>query len=399
MIHQNALEQFHANEYSLYNGDCCEVVKSIPSDSIHLSVFSPPFKNLYIYSDSERDMGNCLTDDEFFGHFKFLAVELLRVTIPGRLVAIHCKDLPLYFGRDEATGLNDFPGDIIRLFESVGFTFHSRVTIWKCPVVERERTNNNGLLHKTILRDRSQVRQGMADYMIILRKVPNGKLESDVPVRNEVGLQHYHGLDECDPRTPGSFHPSKFARKKVADDDSINIWRRYAEPVWWDIDQQEVLNKEIARGDKDEKHICPLQLDVIRRSIELWTNPGEVVLSPFAGIGSEGYVAIELGRKFLGVELSQAYYRIALRNLAAAEQHKSESDLFSSSSPNADEIEPDKEPESAPAKNASAFLSEVASVCRKHGISLSHEDTHGAFQTVEFSEENEKWLLDAKSKD
>lgn len=264
-------------------------------------------------------MGNCVTDDEFFEHFGFLAAELHRVTIPGRLCAIHCKDLPLYFGRDEATGLKDFPGEIIRLFEKHGFTFHSRVTIWKCPVVERERTNNNGLLHKTIMRDRSQVRQGMADYLIVLRKVPAGKLESDIPVSSQNGLDSYAGLAECDPRVEGSFHPSKFARKKVATVDSINIWRRYAEPVWWDIDQQNVLNKKIAREDSDEKHICPLQLDVIQRCVELWSNEGEIVFSPFAGIGSEGYVAVKNGRKFVGVELKAAYFNQAIRHIEEAE--------------------------------------------------------------------------------
>lgn len=314
----NTIKQESGNNWTVYNGDCVEVVRALPDDSIHLSVFSPPFINLYIYSDSERDMGNCATSDEFFDHFGYLAQELHRVTVPGRLVAIHCKDLPLYFGRDEATGLNDFPGDIIRLFEKHGFTFHSRVTIWKCPVVERERTNNNGLLHKTIMRDRSQVRQGMADYMIMLRKVPKGTLQSDIPVTSPNGLDSYAGLAECDPRVEGSFHPSKFARKKVATLDSINIWRRYAEPVWWDIDQQNVLNKKIAREDMDEKHICPLQLDVIQRCVELWSNPGEIVLSPFAGIGSEGYVAVGAGRKFVGVELKTAYYNQAVKNLKNA---------------------------------------------------------------------------------
>lgn len=325
-----AINQTVKDNWTMINGDCVEVVSSLPDNSVHFQVFSPPFIGLYIYSDSERDMGNSRTDEEFYEHLGFLAAQLYRVLIPGRLCAIHCKDLPLYFGRDEATGLKDFPGEIIRLFESHGFTFHSRITIWKCPVVERERTNNNGLLHKTILRDRSQSRQGMADYMIVMRKVPDGRLESDEPVSDPNGLTNYVGVDGCDPRKEGSFHPSKYARKSVATMDSINIWRRYAEPVWWDIDQQNVLNKKIARDDRDEKHICPLQLDVIKRSIELWTNPGDVVLSPFAGIGSEGVVAVESGRKFVGVELKTAYYNQAVKNLAEV-KNVSEQDLFAES--------------------------------------------------------------------
>lgn len=325
---KSVIDQASGKNWTMYNGDCVEVVSFIPENSIHFSVFSPPFIGLYIYSDSERDMGNSESDEEFYEHLGFLAKQLHRATIPGRLTAIHCKDLPLYFGRDEATGLKDFPGEIIRLFESHDWTFHSRVTIWKCPVTERERTNNNGLLHKTIMRDRSQVRQGMADYMIVLRKVPDGRLDSDVPVSNPNGLTNYVGIPEADPRIQGSFHPSKFARKTVADNNSINIWRRYAEPVWWDIDQQNVLNHKIARESRDEKHICPLQLDVIHRAVELWTLPGEVVLSPFAGIGSEGFVSVKCGRKFVGVELKQAYYRHAVAHLTEAEVEVSKQELF-----------------------------------------------------------------------
>lgn len=311
-------EQTRKGYYHIYNGDCVEVASQLEANSIHLSVYSPPFAGLYIYSDSERDMGNCKTDQEFLDHYKFLAKELHRITIPGRLCVIHCKDLPAYHHRDGYAGLKDFPGDIIKVHESVGWSFHSRVTIWKCPVVERERTNNNGLLHKTILRDRSQVRQGMADYLIVMRKTPLSSILSDIPVSNEKGLDSYVGLDECDPRKQGSFHPSQYARKSVASNDSINIWRRYAEPVWWDINQQNVLNGKIAREDRDEKHICPLQLDVIQRSVELWSNPGEIVFSPFMGIGSEGFVSINSGRKFVGVELKEAYFNHAKRNLEHA---------------------------------------------------------------------------------
>lgn len=316
------LNQRIESNWSLYNGDCVEVASAMPDKSVHLSIFSPPFIGLYIYSDSERDMGNCESDAEFYNHFGFLVKELYRVTIPGRLCAVHCKDLPLYHGRDGETGLKDFPGEIVRLFQSHDWTFHSRVTIWKCPVIERERTNNNGLLHKTILRDRSQSRQGMADYLLVFRRMPDGTLLSDEPVKDEKGLTHYTGTEDADPRRHGSRHPSPFSRKSVAENDSINIWRRYAEPVWWDIDQMNVLNYKLGRGEKDEKHICPLQLDVIQRAVELWTNPNDVVFSPFAGIGSEGYISVQQGRRFVGVELKEGYYNQACANVQKAATEK-----------------------------------------------------------------------------
>lgn len=320
--------QESGNGWTLYNGDCVEVLGGLPDDSVGLSVYSPPFVGLYIYSDSERDLGNCRDDAEFFEHYKFAIRELYRVTVPGRLTVVHCKDLPAYYHRDGYAGLKDFPGEIIRAHEECGWKFHSRVTIWKCPVVERERTNNNGLLHKTLLRDRSQLRQGMADYLIVMRKVPAASLNSDEPVAPGEGLQDYRGVDACDPRKEGSFHPSPYARKSVASNDSINIWRRYAEPVWWDINQQDVLNNKIARTDKDEKHICPLQLDVIARAIQLWSQPGDVVCSPFAGIGSEGFEAVKAKRRFVGVELKKAYWRHGVANLQDAERAGEAGDLF-----------------------------------------------------------------------
>lgn len=306
------MQQKTTDHYSVYNADCVDIAQKLPDASVDLSVYSPPFVNLYIYSDSVADMGNCLNDDEFFQQYKFLIREKFRITKPGRLTAIHCKDLPAYHGRDGYSGLVDFPGGIIRAHEEEGWKFHSRITIWKCPVTERERTNNNGLLHKTIKRDQSQVRQGMADYLIIMRKPPSdGGLLADEPI-SRGGLHDYHGLEDCDPRVEGSYHPSKYSRNKVASDDSINIWRRYAEPVWWDINQQNVLNFKVATESQDEKHICPLQLDVIRRAIQLWSMPGDTVYSPFTGIGSEGVVSIQEGRKFIGTELKEAYFKRAI---------------------------------------------------------------------------------------
>ena len=315
------INEAHGEDWSIYNADCVSFASGMPDNSIGLSVYSPPFANLYIYGDSVADMGNCANDQEFFDQYRFLIREKLRVTIPGRLTAIHCKDLPAYYGRDGYSGLKDFPGEIIRAHEAEGWNFHSRVTIWKCPVTERERTNNHGLLHKSIMKDQSMVRQGMADYMIIMRKPPIEGLVSDDPVARG-GLSHYEGLPECDPRVEGSYHPSKYSRNKVASIDSINIWRRYAEPVWWDINQQEVLNFKVARSDKDEKHICPLQLGVIRRCIQLWSNPGDVVFSPFTGIGSEGVCSVEMGRKFIGTELKPEYFNQAVGFLNAAEEQE-----------------------------------------------------------------------------
>lgn len=327
-----ALGYQSGNGWRLYHGDCCQVLRDIPDNSIDFGIHSPPFSNLYIYSDSEADMGNCASDAEFFEHYKFLIGELFRTTVPGRLCAVHCKDLPKYANRDDTAGLKDFPGDIVKAFEAFGWSYHSRVTIWKCPVTERERTNNNGLLHKTAERDRSQLRQGMADYLIVMRKPPVGTLMSDKPVtwnqNPELAFREYVG--DVDP-SANMEHPSPYARKTPssrANGRSIDIWRRYAEPVWWDIDQQDVLQYTVARDSNDERHICPLQLGVIERAIEIWTNPDDVVLSPFTGIGSEGYVAVKCGRKFVGVELKESYFRVAASNLKVAEQKAAEGKLF-----------------------------------------------------------------------
>jgi hypothetical protein len=314
----------------MYRGDCVSAVSQFGENQIGFTIFSPPFSQTYIYSDSVCDMGNCADDAEFFEHFGHLIPELYRATIPGRLCAVHCKDLPKYRGTHGQAGLRDFPGMIIAAFEKHGWTFHSRVTIWKCPVTERERTNNNGLLHKTVMRDSSQIRQGMADYVIVMRKPPADQPEdaprltgnlSAVPIERPNGLDRWVGDPALDPRI-SDMHPSKYARHGKAGKPSVELWRRYAEPVWWDIDQTDVLNFEMARGNADEKHICPLQLGLIRRCIYLWTLPGDVVLSPFAGIGSEGVVAIEEDRKFIGVELNENYFGHACRYIAQAEDSK-----------------------------------------------------------------------------
>jgi DNA modification methylase len=314
------LDERHGRNWALYNGDCCEVIKGIPDESVDLTVFSPPFSSLYTYSDSEADMGNCASDEEFFAHFGFLAPELLRVTTTGRLCVMHVKDLPTYRNSDGASGLRDFPGQCIAAMERAGWTFHSRVTVWKCPVTERERTNNNGLLHKTVMRDSSQIRMGMADYVLAFRKTPPGDNLSTKPIERPNGFERYIGDAAQDPRETDQ-HPSKYARKGRDGRTSVEIWRRYAEPVWWDIDQTDVLNFRIARDEKDEKHICPLQLGLIRRCLELWSSPGDVVLSPFAGVGSEGFVALDDGRKFIGIELKPGYFATAIKHLESAEAY------------------------------------------------------------------------------
>lgn len=309
------------NCWTMHLGDCVEVSRALPDKSVDFSVFSPPFCSLYIYSEALADMGNSASDEEFMKHLGFLAPELLRITVPGRLCAIHCKDLPLYAGRDEVAGLKEFPDWILACFKHHGWTFHSRVTIWKCPVVERERTNNNGLLHKTVCRDSSQVRQGMADYLLVFRRPPaEGKgLMSDKPIVRPNGLEGFVGDPAHDPRKGRANHPAKNARKKALSNPSIAVWQQYAEPVWWDIDPMDVLNYQLGTSASDEKHICPLQLGLIRRAIHLWSERGDVVFSPFAGIGSEGYVAVQEGRQFVGIELKESYWKRACINLKNAE--------------------------------------------------------------------------------
>lgn len=319
--------------WRLYNADCVAKSREIADNTIGLSVFSPPFSNLYIYSDSIADMGNTDDDEQFMKQFRYLIRELFRVTIPGRNCAVHCKDLPLYRGRDGAAGLRDFPGRIIREFEAEGWTFHSRVTIWKDPVIEMQRTKNHGLLYKQLCVDSAASRQGMADYIITFRKW-NDEAEFPDPVTaNGERFDEYKGLEPPDaamvaydagvavPAANGGKWPrfNPFPRMSEAFRLwSIMVWQKYASPVWMDINQTDVLNKGLARDGDDERHICPLQLDVIERCIHLWSNPGDIVFSPFTGIGSEGYVALKCGRRFVGTELKKGYFDIACRNLADA---------------------------------------------------------------------------------
>lgn len=287
--------------WRLLLGDCVQRTKEIETGSIDFTIFSPPFAELYVYSDSEADMGNSKDSAEFMQHFGYLVPELLRVTRPGRLCAVHCKDLPTYRNRHGAPGLYDFPGELVRVFEGSGWQFHSRVTIWKDPVIEAARTNNYGLLFGNFSKRAEVCRQGMADYLLVFRKHEEGMPDKQV---SQV-------------RTPGDYIGTQPPRTwKDERDYAIQVWQRYASPVWFDIDQTDVLNYQIARENEDEKHLCPLQLGVIRRSIDLWTNKGELVFSPFAGVGSECYVALEMGRRAIGIELKRAYWEWAQRYLS-----------------------------------------------------------------------------------
>lgn len=295
----------NGKNWHLYNGDCCEVIKAIPDDSIGFSVFSPPFASLYVYSDIINDMGNCESDEEFFQHFGFLVLELLRVVKPGRLVSVHCMNMPSTITRDGYIGIRDFRGDIIRAFQRTGFIYHSEVCIWKDPVVAMQRTKAIGLLHKQVVKDSSISRQGIPDYVCTFRKP--GK--NDDPIAGE--FDHFAG--------------EQFERTGNL---SIDIWQRYASPVWMDINQSNTLNVRAARSESDTRHICPLQLDVIHRCLQLWSKPGDVVLSPFAGIGSEGFESIKMDRKFIGVELKEEYFAEACKNLSHAESIASQPSLF-----------------------------------------------------------------------
>jgi len=327
-IQVNAVPYFGHNSgegWELHHGDCVHVAGKIESDSIGFSVYSPPFSNLYIYSDSEYDMGNSSDDGEFMRHYSYLAEELHRITMPGRLTAIHCKDLPCYKGRDGAAGLRDFPGEIIKMYESKGWQYHSRVTIWKDPVIEMQRTKNHGLLYKQLCKDSAASRQGMADYIIVMRKWADEE-KWDAVTRGGERFFDYIGASKCAPDTRDWGRArSDQERERLY---SIAVWQRYASPVWFDIDQTDVLNYKLAKEKDEERHICPLQLDVIERCVELWSNPGDLVFSPFTGIGSEGVVSLKMGRRFVGAELKKSYFDIACRNLVEASRAKDQTDLF-----------------------------------------------------------------------
>jgi DNA modification methylase len=276
-------KQYVDERMALYHGDSCEVLTEIPSDSVHFEIYSPPFASLYTYSNSERDLGNSKNKHEFYEHFEFIVKELYRVLMPGRLMAVHCMNLPTSKSRDGFIGIDDFRGDLIRMYQQAGFIYHSEVCIWKDPVIAMQRTKALGLLHKQIKKDSAMCRQGIPDYLVVMRK----------PGDNPEPITH---TNETFP---------------------VEIWQRYASPIWTDINPSDTLQYRSARDNEDEKHICPLQLTVIRRALNLWTNPDDVVLTPFMGIGSEVVTALENGRRAIGVELKDSYYKQAEKNARA----------------------------------------------------------------------------------
>lgn len=280
------LNDAHGERFAAYHGDCVDVVRQLPDASLGFSVYSPPFGSLFVYSESAADMGNSATDGEFEEHYRFLVAEKFRATKPGRLTAVHCSDLPMTKWRDGVVGIKDFSGQIIRIHEEAGWVMHGRRTIWKCPVVEMTRTKHVGLLYKQLQKDSAKSRGGMPDYLLTFTK----------PGENAEPIAH----------TPETF--------------SLPQWQEWASPVWMSVNQTNVLNVKVAKEARDERHLCPLQLDVIERAIVLWSNPGDIVLSPFMGIGSEGYQALKLGRKFVGVELKESYFRQAVKNLESVDR-------------------------------------------------------------------------------
>ena len=289
----NCIDQTAGEGFVLYHGDCVDVLRGLPDQSIHYSIFSPPFASLYTYSNSPRDMGNCRTNEEFFEHFAFLVEELKRVMRPGRNVSFHCMLFPASKERDGFIGLKDFRGDLIRAFQAQGFIFHAETVIWKDPVTQMQRTKALGLLHKSVRENSAMCRMGIPDYLVTMR-APGEQLDRVTHTREDYPVDRW---------------------QKVASP----VWDDIQpDPVWMDINPSDTLQYQSAREHDDERHICPLQLEVIRRGVELWTNPGDVVLSPFAGIGSEGFVSVQMGRKFVGVELKDSYFRQAGQNLGAA---------------------------------------------------------------------------------
>lgn len=287
----NVLDQASGEGWVLYNGDSSEVLRGVPNHSVDGAIFSPPFSSTYIYSASERDLGNVRNHDEFFEHSKFITREMLRVLKPGRLMVVHVSNMPTYQGTHGASGRYDFRGDYIRHCVDVGFIYHSEITINKNPQIQATRNHSKGLLFVQLKRDSAAMWQAWADYILVFR-------------------------------TPGQ-NPNPVAQQITEEE-----WIDWAAPVWWNIRETDVLPVIEARDEQDERHLCPLQLGVIERCLKLWSNPGDTILSPYAGIGSEGYMSVKLGRRFVGAELKPSYYRVGVQNLRQAEQESKRLDLF-----------------------------------------------------------------------
>ena len=311
------IDQTVTDDYAIYHGDCVEVMKGLPADSVHFSISSPPFSQLYSYTDATADMSNVRSDVEFIEGMEFMVAEMFRVLMPGRLCAFHCMQIPAMKERDGYIGLKDFRGDLIRLYQRHGFVYNSEVLIWKDPLIEATRTKAIGLMHKQLVKDSARSRNGGPDYVVVMGK-PG---ENPEPITHGAGLDRYIGDPANEPKVAksGDARTNKYSHE---------VWQRYASPVWFDINPSDTLQKQSAREDDDSRHICPLQLTVIRRMVELWSNPGDIVLSPFAGIGSEGYVAVDEKRRFVGAELKESYYRQACANLAVAVSMRDQGTMF-----------------------------------------------------------------------
>ena len=323
-IGMNALviDQEHGDRWTMYNADSCDVMKVMPRNSVHFQIASPPFESLYTFSDSPRDVSNNNSSAVFFEHYGHIIREQVRICMPGRLIATHCMQLPTSKPRDGFIGMRDFRGEIIRAFQAEGLIFHSEVMIRKDPVSAMQRSKAIGLLHKQICKDSAISRMAAADYMVIMRK------PGDNPEPVAGAFDAYYG-NEAPPEGPLKNENSQSIDYLRPGDPwfSVAVWQRYAESVWTDINQNDVLSFRCAREESDERHISPLQLTPIRRCIDLWSNPGDIVFSPFAGIGSELYVAVEMGRKAIGCELKESYFRQAVDNLRSI--RPAQSDLFS----------------------------------------------------------------------
>lgn len=303
------MDQVITDRYAIYNGDCIEVMGKMPDNCLHLSVYSPPFGGLYNYSSSERDLSNCRDYTQFFEHYAFVVRELFRITMPGRMTAVHCMDVPS--GNSGTDYLIDFPGDIIRLHEKEGFRFIARYAIWKEPLAVRNRTMAKNLAHRSLVEDSSRCSVASADYLLVFRR----KGENKVPITHPEGLLEYAG----ERKIPHELMPFRgYVGNQIENRYSHWIWRQYASAFWDDIRIGRVLPFKGGKDEDDEKHVHPLQLDVIERVVTLWSNPGEKVFTPFMGVGSEVYVPVELGRMGIGVELKPSYYRQAVKNVAAA---------------------------------------------------------------------------------
>ena len=298
----DCIKKYITEDYALYCGDTVELITQFEDESMHFEIYSPPFSSLYTYSNSDRDLGNSKTDEQFFEHFHFITKELYRILKPGRIMAVHCMNLPTSKERDGFIGIKDFRGDLIREFQNVGFIYHAEVTIWKNPVVAMQRTKALGLLHKQLKKDSCMSRMGIPDYVIIMRK----------PGENPEPVTH----------TNDSYPVSEW--QEVASP----MWDYEHSPFWWDINQSDTLNVVMARDNNDERHLCPLQLPVIERLINLYTNPGDLVFSPFGGIFSEPYQAVKMGRRAVAIELKESYFDAGVNNMQMLDLEKNQMDIF-----------------------------------------------------------------------